>query len=207
MNSIFGMTAMVGTLVLASSGLGHAATLCAKSGTASATVVTPAQGTTCRTGESPIPTEPPAVTARQGSYFNGVRGTFNSLDTPVFVTVKEPGMYVMVASGAVHNAEVTVNENGVIQCRLKKRTAAGQLVDALSTSLTVQTIKRYAHDPMATTATGYFYAGEGAELTCQVYSESTWKFITVGFKELKLTAVKVSSVSETVIPQFIPPVR
>lgn len=55
MKRMIGMTAMVGTMVLGASGLAHAATLCAKSGTASAAVSVPVQGvggTSCRTGES-----------------------------------------------------------------------------------------------------------------------------------------------------------
>src|SRR5437879_1251504 len=126
MKKILGTTAMAATLVLTSSGLVRAARLCARSGSPSAVVVTPASGTSCRPNEIPFQTEPPAVTARQApGITNLVNGTvgLGSLTTPVFVTVKEPGMYVVVASGVFHNPESSAS--AVVRCRLSKRPAAG----------------------------------------------------------------------------------
>jgi len=208
MKKILGTTAMAATLVLTSSALVRAATLCARSASPSAAVVTPASGTSCRPNEIPIQTEPPAVTARQApgitNFVNGTVG-LGSLTTPVFVTVKEAGVYVVVASGVFHNPDAS--DSVVVQCRLRKRTAAGQIFDSLSNSLTVQYIRQYTWDPVATTATGYFFAGEGAELVCQSYAEHPpWGYIGALVKDLKVTAVKVSSVSETVINQAPPPV-
>lgn len=205
MNKLFGTAIAIGTLVLSSTAM--AATLCAKS-SGSAAVVTPIKGTnTCRSTETAIQTEPPAVTARQAKFFNQIGQTLGSpLATPMFVTVSEPGTYVVVASGVLNYSTdypwTPTNENGVIQCRLKKRDTAGRLSEGLSTTTTVQNVKKYASDPMATTATGYLLPGEGVELTCQSYSESTWKALSIGFNELKLTAVKVSGVSEKVVNEI-----
>ena len=139
------------------------------------------------------------MATRQAPFLNQVTNTFGPLSTPIFTTVVESGTYVIVASGVLQYPSSAANENAVVQCRLKKRDTRGQLSESLSTNLSVQTLEKDAYVEFAATATGDLVAGEGVEMACQQYSAATWKAVTVGFRELKLTAVKVSSFCETVV--------
>lgn len=179
-----------------------AATLCARSGVGSATVYTPMIGTTvCRSGETAFQTEPPARSASIKGYEAYVGAALTALTPSLEVAVAEAGTYLVVVSGLAHYNPGAVNEDAVIQCRIQKRSASGVISDALSTTTTVQTLKRYGWDHLATTATGYFATGDRPVLTCQQYSASTWKSVPLNVAQAKITAVKLSQVIETAIQQ------
>lgn len=187
------------TAVLALHPIAHAATLCAKTGAGSAAVVTPVKGTaTCRATETAFQTEPAAISVALRSSFDAfISHSLERLNPSLEAAVTDAGTYLVVASGVLFYSPGIVNENVVVQCRLRKVTTAGTIIDVLSTSTTVQYVRKSTYDAFATTATGYFAAGERPVLTCQNYTEATWQAVPVRMKEAKLTAVKISGVVQT----------
>ncbi len=201
------MNKLIAAATLAAASMVHvtaasAVTLCAKTGAGSATVTTPIKGSTtaCKSGETAFQTEPPAHSAvyRSGHY-GSVSAKFEQLSPSLETAVAEAGTYVVMASGLLQYTPGTVNDDATVQCRIMKRNLGGSVQNVLSTTSTVQTIKKGSYDHLATTASGYFNAGESPVLVCQQWSAATWKSVTIQLQEAKLTAVKVSKVLETVV--------